>query len=178
MSSIRAGIAPPGKVFESAAICATTNMPSCRKPSLSVKELVLCFYQIAAGLGALHINGIIDQDIHPGSILCSLDGKSWKKADLGSATRNNVNAKANLTSAKHCQCVSLALSVVSCLPRTAFCTWCRLILIECILLILQPLPFQVLHHVSCTLSSHSIRTTCMTAHLITANAFMHESARP
>lgn len=78
-------------------------MPSCRKPALSVKELVLCFYQIAAGLGALHFNSVIDQDIHPGNILCSLDGNSWKKADLGSATRNTVNAKANTTSAKDCQ---------------------------------------------------------------------------
>lgn len=79
------------------------TVPLCRKPPLSVKELVLCASQIAAGLGHLHSNAIVDQDIHPGNILCSLDGKTWKKADLGSADRNSINGKGNVLAAKKCQ---------------------------------------------------------------------------
>ena len=29
--------------------------------------------------------GHVDQDVHAGNILCTLDGKAWVKADLGSA---------------------------------------------------------------------------------------------
>ena len=64
---------------------------------------MLCFYQIASGLQAMHVKGIVDQDIHPGNLLCSQDGTTWKKADLGSSSRNRVDGKPNVVDAKDCQ---------------------------------------------------------------------------
>ena len=70
---------------------------------MTVKEMVLCFAHVAAGLEALHGKSIVDQDIHMGNILCSQDGTTWKKADLGYSARTKINGKLNTIAAKECQ---------------------------------------------------------------------------
>lgn len=50
-----------------------------------VRQLVVGFQGVAAGLAHIHGKGIVDQDVHAGNIMCTLDGKAWVKADLGSA---------------------------------------------------------------------------------------------
>ena len=70
---------------------------------MSVKELVMAAYQISAGLCQLHQNGIINQDIHLGNIMCSDDGLQWKLIDFGSAARNSVNDVGQVLDAKDCQ---------------------------------------------------------------------------
>lgn len=40
---------------------------------------------IFAGLAHMHYKGIVDQDIHLGNLLVSLDSKRWVKVDLGNA---------------------------------------------------------------------------------------------
>ena len=84
-----------GCLIRSALLC-------CSKGPVSIKEIVLCFSRVAAGLEALHAKGIVDQDLHPGNILRSLDGTSWKKADLGNSARTRVNGKLNTIAAKDC----------------------------------------------------------------------------
>lgn len=49
------------------------------------QKLVVGFQGVAAGLAHIHSKGIVDQDVHAGNIMSSLDGKAWVKADLGSA---------------------------------------------------------------------------------------------
>lgn len=70
---------------------------------MSIKEMVLCFADLAAGLAALHRKDIVDQDIHMGNILCSQDGTMWKKADLGNSARTKIDGKPNIIAAKDCQ---------------------------------------------------------------------------
>ena len=70
---------------------------------MSVKELIMAGYQIAAGLARLHKSGIIHQDIHLGNMMCSQDGAQWKLIDLGSAARNTIKDMANAIDAKDCQ---------------------------------------------------------------------------
>ena len=38
----------------------------------------------------MHSMGIVDYDIHLGNLLVSLDGRLWKKADLGNAAFNQM----------------------------------------------------------------------------------------
>lgn len=83
---------------------------------LSVKELTLGFYQLAAGLDALHSKDIVSQDVHCGNVLLSQDGRTWKLADLGSGTRAKMNGQHNWTDPKNCR----SAAVPSCCADVAF----------------------------------------------------------
>ena len=50
-----------------------------------MRDYVVGFQGLAAGLAHMHAKGIVDQDIHAANVLCSLDNGTWVKADLGSA---------------------------------------------------------------------------------------------
>ncbi len=60
-------------------------LTSCRSVNFTARELVVGWHGIFAGLLHMHCIGIVDQDIHLGNLLQSLDGKLWVKADLGNA---------------------------------------------------------------------------------------------
>lgn len=68
-----------------------------------MKELVLCYAQIAAGLEAMHAKGIIHQDVRWDNMLGNESETVWKMCDLGSSARNKVHGKANVTAAEDCQ---------------------------------------------------------------------------
>ncbi|KAL3148088.1 Serine/threonine-protein kinase stk11 [Trebouxia sp. C0009 RCD-2024] len=50
-----------------------------------VREVVVGFHSVAAGLAHMHSKGLVDQDLHAGNVLQTLDGSGWVKADLGNA---------------------------------------------------------------------------------------------
>ena len=52
---------------------------------LCVRDIVVGFQGLAAGLAHMHAKGMVDQAIHAANVLCSLDNATWVKADLGSA---------------------------------------------------------------------------------------------
>ncbi|KAL0052143.1 hypothetical protein WJX82_008474 [Trebouxia sp. C0006] len=58
---------------------------------LTVKEMVIGFYQLTSGLDHMHLRLIVDQDVHRGNVLISQGDGSWKKGDLGSAARCQRN---------------------------------------------------------------------------------------
>lgn len=53
------------------------------------------FHGLVAGIAHMHSKGLVDQDIHSGNIMRTLDGCSWVKADLGSAAWVEVNGQPN-----------------------------------------------------------------------------------
>ena len=67
--------------------------------SWEVREVVVGFQGLAAGLAHIHSKGLVDQDLFPGNVLLKLDGSAWVKADLGNAASVELDGKPNLV---HC----------------------------------------------------------------------------
>lgn len=75
----------------------------CRQGRLTVKELFMGLSQAAAGLHAVHVKGIVHQDVRLDNILCNEDDTVWKIGDFGSSARNRVDGKPNIIAAQECQ---------------------------------------------------------------------------
>ena len=70
-------------------------MCECWLCRLSIAQLVVGFQGRAAGLAHMHSKGLVDQDLHSGNVLQSLDGCTSVKADLGSAVWVEVDGQPN-----------------------------------------------------------------------------------
>ncbi len=60
---------------------------------LSIRQLVVGFHGLTAGIAHIHNKGLVDQDLHAGNVLLSGDGCSLVKADLGSAVWISTNGR-------------------------------------------------------------------------------------
>lgn len=50
---------------------------------LSVRQTVVGFQGLAAGISYMHARGLVDQDLHTRNVLLSADGQAFVKVDLG-----------------------------------------------------------------------------------------------
>jgi len=88
----------------SSTILLNSDLLECR---LTVKEMVIGFYQLTSGLDHMHVRQIVDQDVHRGNVLISKGDGSWKKGDLGSAARcQRDDGEWNRIDPKDCRRVS------------------------------------------------------------------------
>lgn len=71
--------------------------PGCR---LSVRQIVVGFQGLAAGISHMHAKGLVDQDLHTRNVLQSTDGQAFVKVDLGNAAWVEINGRPNKI--KHC----------------------------------------------------------------------------
>ncbi|KAL0051798.1 hypothetical protein WJX82_002306 [Trebouxia sp. C0006] len=52
---------------------------------ITLREIIVGFQGLAAGMAHMHSKGVVDQDFHAGNVLLSQDGQTLVKTDLGSA---------------------------------------------------------------------------------------------
>ncbi len=57
--------------------------------------MVVGLQGLSAGIAHMHANNIVDQDLHAGNVMESLDGSRWVKGDLGSAVYTSMNGVPN-----------------------------------------------------------------------------------
>ena len=60
---------------------------------MTTRQVVVGFAGMFAGVAYMHSKGIVDQDLHPGNILLSLDASTLVKADLGAAVPAELDGR-------------------------------------------------------------------------------------
>lgn len=71
---------------------ALMDVSCCR---MTIRQLVVGFQGLSAGVAYMHRKGFVDQDLHSGNILLSLDGSALVKADLGNAVLREIDGRPN-----------------------------------------------------------------------------------